>query len=157
MQRVGGHYDASKYVVGAEIPACKPFGNHNVSLSLKAGGTVAAQQLKVEHREERRVGVNGVHVQNIVALSNLDAAFHHAACVFYLRIVHAQVSQRRMVTAHHPAAVIHKLKSYIIYSVGLAVLAVDAELLPCVQSDDDDKHQTDSQSEHVNCRVSLVS
>ena len=54
-----------------------------------------------------------------------------------------------------PCAVVH-VEAYVVNALCLAVLAVDIELLPCVQSDDDDECQAYGQSEHVHSRVCLI-
>lgn len=61
-----------------------------------------------------------------------------------------------MVTANVWCRPVVKLQTDGINAVGFAVLAVYAELLPCVKADYYDEHQAYGEAEHIDRRVRLV-
>ena len=106
--------------------------------------------------KKRRVGLQYVQVDKVAVVLQLQASCRKAAGLFYFRVVGAQVTQHPVVAVGRaPCAVVH-VETYVVDALRLAVLAVNAVLLPRVHTDDDDEHQAYGQSEHVYRRVRLV-
>ena len=156
MTVVGCRQGASYNFLIAEQAACGALCQHYVALLVEAVGAVALKEGEVEHREERRVGLQDVNIDKVAIILQFQTSCREAARLFYFRILGTQVSQHCVVTVcSFPCALVH-VEAYVVNALCLAVLVVDAELLPRVQSDYDDERKADGQSEHVYRRVRLV-
>ena len=128
---VGRRYVASYGVGRAEQAARGALRQHDVAFLHEACGTVAVEKGEVEHGEERRVSLHHVNVDKGVVILQLHLFCREAARKLHFGKPVAQVSQGDVVAVGRLVAVAC-LQTDVVYAVGLAVLAVDAVLLPCI-------------------------
>ena len=151
------HDGAPERIVGAEELAGKPLRDHRSLSVFQASLPVSLKEGEVEEVEKGGVGHQHLGCDELIVVGYVYPVQGETARALYLGIVLAQMSGHGVVCAVgaiRPLGV--KICAHQVDAVGFGVLSVDVGLLPHVEPDEHDKHQSHRQPEHVDGRVDLV-